>query len=162
MPTSISQLPTGFKLSVSQPVEYSVKYLDGSTKSYTEVFAQFTADKSEVDAAENKADVLIVALAAAIPAPGLGEVIGIVAALAANWIINSQRNADGSATFEFAYHYAGTSKAGIDLTAKPLPGVDAGVWKKAVDDLIAAIKALGQAAPAAGNIVAVSPQGNPA
>lgn len=155
----ILPIPSGFSVDVTSPRKYTVHYLNGS-REYTEIFAEITADKAQVDQWEKQIDPIILALAQAL-GPALGSVIGIIAELAVNWIIDSERNEDGSITFAFAYHYAGTAKSGIDLTAKPLPGVDSGVWKGVVDELIAAITAHNGAHPSIIEpLTAISPKGS--
>jgi hypothetical protein len=129
---------------VSQPTTYTMHYLNGNG-TYTERFAVIQCDAHYVAAMGGALAPVLHAVSGALAAiPAVGNVLAGILQFGAKWYGRASLNPDGSCTFEFAYHYAGTKAGGIDLTAVPIPGVNPNFWNGAVDTLMHGISMLNQ------------------
>lgn len=128
---------------VTGPIKYTMNYFNGPF-TYRESFAEITCSAGYVNAMGGGVQAVIAGLNAI---PYVGPALSAIASFGAHWYGNASRNPDGSITFFFAYHYAGTKAGGIDLTAWPIPGVDASHWQGVVNGLITAIRTLNARGP---------------
>lgn len=136
----------GIKGYISAPVTYTMYYADGP-QTYRENFAVLQIGNQYTNGASIAAEALIAEVTAALVASGtatagIGTALAPLANAAMHWLKDMIFNPDGSVTLQFAYHYCGTAKAGLDPTFWP-GGLDPKLWFNLVQHLSSAIKMIG-------------------
>ncbi len=131
----MAQLIPGVTGTISPPTTYTMHYLNGPF-TYTERFAVLNVSPAYVATIGGGIEAVIGGIAAAVAAiPFVGPALAGIVEFGFHWYASSALNPDGSATFLFAYHFAGTRAGGIDLTASPLPGVPPAAWNALINTL---------------------------
>jgi hypothetical protein len=125
------EFPDGVSVSVTGPVTYTMYYpiYPISPHTFTESFVYVVLDSSYVSAADDAIDGAVDAVAAWLSTlPTIGDAAAGFLELAARYYTSDSQNPDGSVTVMLAQHYVGTKAGGMDITAVPLPGVNADSW----------------------------------
>jgi hypothetical protein len=126
--TRDAMAPSGISISVSAPTTYQMQYANGS-QTYTETFALVRLDQTYVNALGGAIAAAVNAAAAWLATiPAVGDAVAGFLELAASYYSAESLNPDGSVTVMLADHYCGTKAGGVDLTAWPVPGVNATQW----------------------------------
>jgi hypothetical protein len=142
------QIINGVTYNVTAPIKYSMQYAFEKVE-YNEPFVIIDFSKEAAQQYLDTFDTWVNGISGfflGTGATGAAATLGISAAVCAaiagivevagniikGWAIND----DGSVSLCLSYHYAGTRKAGIDLTATPLPGLDPNEWYKIVNGLM--------------------------
>jgi hypothetical protein len=142
------QIINGVSYNVTAPVKYSMQYAFEKVV-YNEPFVIIDFSKAAAQQYLDTFDNWVHGISAFFLGTGatgaaatFGISAGVCAAIAGivefagnaikGWAIND----DGSVSLCLSYHYAGTRKGGMDLTAVPLPGLDPNEWYRIVNSLM--------------------------